>query len=70
MRENDYERLMNEALIVSNAMQKYGGGFMEAIGIALTRADIHNIIRIKRAWPDEWNKYLKMEVLSHETTQK
>lgn len=53
------EKIYEEAAIVSENMQKYGGGFASALGYTLVKADIQNIIRIKNSWPELWEKYLK-----------
>ena len=55
---NQWDDEENEKHIVQENMQKFGGSFVQALGIALTRADEHNTIRIKNAFPDYWNEYL------------
>jgi len=54
------EELMTEACMVRRAIRRFGGGFMKAIGNAMDMADIHNLAKIKAAWPDEWKQYLEM----------
>lgn len=52
------EQLYKERFIVSENMQRYGGGFASALGVALARADKKNIDKIKSTWPELWDKYL------------
>jgi len=48
----------DEARIVAENMQNYGGGFVKALGNALWRADLDNTRRIAEAFPEYWQKYL------------
>lgn len=43
---------------VQENMQKFGGSFEKALGVALTRADSNNTMRIKNAFPEYWDEYL------------
>ena len=45
---------------VAEAMIKYGGGFCERLGRALKLADPDNASRIKRAFPEYWEKYAEL----------
>ena len=56
----------DERFEVATAMQKFGGGFVKALGKALIRADSDNTRRIKEAFPEYWAKYLKL----YETLEK
>ena len=49
-----------EAAKVAAAMTVYGGSFVAALGSALIHADIDNIRRIKKAFPEYWKQYVKM----------
>jgi len=49
-----------EKYYVYTAMQKYGGGFVSSLGIALMRADFQNTLRIKNAFPKYWEQYLEI----------
>lgn len=40
-----------------NAMIRYGGGFVRALGEAASRADDENLERIKQAFPEYWSNY-------------
>lgn len=42
---------------VSEAMRQYGGGFVQALGVALSKADSDNAQRIQTAFPELWTKY-------------
>jgi hypothetical protein len=50
---NEYGKVQATA----TAMQRHGGGFVKALGAALMRADPNNIIRIKVAFSEYWQKY-------------
>lgn len=39
------------------AMQRHGGGFVEALGVALALADPDNKMRIRAAFPEYWKQY-------------
>ena len=49
-----------EKWLVQNAMMEYGGGFVNALGNALMRADDFNTQKIYDAFPEYWQKYFKM----------
>jgi len=42
------------------AMDRWGGGFVQALAQAARRADAENLRRIKRAWPEYWRQYGEM----------
>lgn len=42
---------------VHTMMQRYGGGFANALGLAIMRADLDNARTIKRAFPQLWQQY-------------
>ena len=42
---------------VIEAMKKYGGGFVAALAEAAIMADGDNLDRIKKTWPEYWQKY-------------
>lgn len=44
---------------VSHAMIRWGGGFVNALGLALMKADPNNAQKIKDAFPEYWAEYLK-----------
>lgn len=45
---------------VAKMMTEWGGSFVEALGEALLLADADNAERIKKAFPELWNKYFGM----------
>lgn len=53
MDEND------ERIKVAENMTAKGGGFVQALGQALFKADLDNTARIKKAFPEYWERYLK-----------
>lgn len=42
---------------VIEMMRQYGGSFVKALGLAARYADPDNLERIKKAWPEYWQKY-------------
>jgi hypothetical protein len=51
-------KLEEEKCIVAENMQQFGGGFVKALGVALSRADMINARKIKDTWPEYWAEYL------------
>jgi pyruvate/2-oxoacid:ferredoxin oxidoreductase beta subunit len=47
----------DEALKVAEAMETYGGSFVQALAVAIRRADSNNLQKIKETWPDYWKQY-------------
>lgn len=41
------------------AMLKYGGSFVQALGKAAAVADRQNLMKIKITWPDYWEQYTR-----------
>ncbi len=56
----DIEKLTDEARKVGQAMRKYGGSFVEHLGVALSHADPGNTQKIKDAFPEYWDEYLEI----------
>ena len=52
--------MTDEEIGVVEAMQKYGGGFVKALGSACWLADEGNLALIKQTWPDYWQRYTKL----------
>jgi len=44
----------------ATAMQQRGGGFVQALGVALAKADPANRERIHQAFPEYWEQYRKI----------
>lgn len=49
-----------EHIKVGLTMRSMGGDFIAGIGQALCHADNINVDKIKKTWPEEYEKYLKM----------
>ena len=45
---------------VIDAMQRWGGGFVQSLAQAARRADSENLRRIKAAWPEYWRQYAEL----------
>jgi len=52
----------DEKIQVAESMQKYGGSFVKALGLALIKADRINTARIQNAFPEYWKQYKKVKV--------
>lgn len=52
----------HEAYIVSENLIRFGGEFEYHLGCALMCADDENIFKIKKTWPEIWEKYKNLEV--------
>ena len=50
-----------EKFRVQNTMIKFGGSFFNKLGHALCSADPTNARKIKKAFPEYWEKYLTRE---------
>jgi len=50
----------DEVYCVCLGMKRFGGSFVESLGIALTHADPINAQKIKNTWPKYWEQYLEM----------
>lgn len=52
---------MNEDEIeVVSAMERYGGSFVKALANCFFLADRENIDRLKKAFPEYWERYATM----------
>ena len=65
----DMEELEIEKYLVSTAMMAHGGSFVKKIGEALGCSDAGNTFRIKKAFPEYWEKYLKVGKADEEKEQ-
>ena len=50
----------DEKYFVSLGMRTYGGSFVKCLGEALSHSDWINDEKIKIAFPEYWEQYLKM----------
>ena len=51
----------HEYIKIANNMASYGGGFVNALGIALKRADDENRKKLSSAFPEYFKTYLNIE---------
>ena len=58
---NALEQIYIEKFTVAENMKKYGGSFAQALGVALSHADMWNTTKIKLTWPELWEEYLNFE---------
>lgn len=49
--------MTDQDLKIVEAMERYGGGFVGALGHAAAHADAVNLRRLKAAFPDYWLEY-------------
>jgi hypothetical protein len=49
-----------EIYVVSEAMKKYGGSFVQQLAELIVRADNINLNKIQKTWPEYWAQYLDM----------
>ena len=49
-----------EVFYVGEAMERFGGSFVKALGKTLLHADPNNQQRIKDTWPKYWKQYLEV----------
>ena len=50
----------SERYFVATGMERYGGGFVKKLGVALWNADDNNVLKIKHTWPEYWAEYLRI----------
>jgi len=48
-----------ELNIITNNMQRFGGGFASSLGVAMVKADQDNLRKIVQAFPELMEEYLK-----------
>ena len=60
---NALEQIYIEKNTVAENMKKYGGSFVQALGVALSHADMWNTTKIKLTWPELWEEYLNFDKL-------
>jgi len=54
------EELITEACRVAEGMEARGGGFVKRLGLALFKADLENMRKIRDTWPEYWATYLRV----------
>jgi hypothetical protein len=58
--QEEMTEIYRELPYVRRGIERYGGGFMRGLGVALQSADIHNLRKIRNTWRHEWQQYYKM----------
>lgn len=61
MNTHDLNLFYAQKFTVAENMKKYGGSFVQALGVALSHADMWNATKIKLIWPELWEVYLNFE---------
>lgn len=61
MNTHDLNLFYAQKFTVAGNMKKYGGSFVQALGVALSHADMWNATKIKLTWPELWEEYLNFE---------
>lgn len=52
---------MSEAdMKVVEAMEKYGGSFVQALAVCFRRADANNLAKLKATFSEYWEQYTEM----------
>ena len=67
---NALEQIYIEKNTVAENMKKYGGSFVQALGVALSHADMWNTTKIKLTWPELWEEYLNFDKLKDSTNDR
>ena len=70
MSTHDLNLLYAQKFTVSENMKKYGGSFAQALGVALSHADMWNTTKIKLTWPELWEEYLNFDKLKDSTNDR
>lgn len=63
----EIEVTVDEAIYTAQAMVRYGGSFVEALGKALFHADMENTVKIKQAFPEYWERYKRLSATGDTT---
>lgn len=53
-----FQQIFDERLVVSENMERWGGGFVSTLAMLIIKADRENLIKIHNTWPDYWETYL------------
>lgn len=52
-----------------DAMEKFGGSFVQHLGALARRADLVNLEKIKATWPEYWEDYEQRGITMQQTEQ-
>lgn len=66
LEQDDGTPTRDEIVKVGLAMKQYGGGFVQALGEAVLRADNEYVRRIKQAFPALWLEYRAIKTFTGE----
>jgi hypothetical protein len=58
--QEEMTEIYQELPYVQRGIERFGDGFMRGLAVAMQSADIHNLRKIRNAWPSEWAQYLEM----------
>lgn len=58
--KQDIADVVEESICVQQAWEKFGGSFTKGLSQALLHADIHNVVKIRNAFPQEWETGLEL----------
>ena len=62
--------MSDEELYIVEAMERYGGSFVKQLAKCFYAADIHNILRLKIAFPEYWEEYSEFARKDKEKNEK
>ena len=54
--------MKEEDIKIVEAMEKYGGSFVKALGNAARHADHYNLGKIRQTWVEYWDTYREMAI--------
>ena len=60
MTQDEMTEIYQELPYVRRGIERFGGGFMRGLAVAMQSADIHNLRKIRNAWRHEWKQYYEM----------
>lgn len=52
--------MSDEDMNVVEAMEKYGGSFVQALAVCFRRADQFNLAKLKETFSEYWQQYTEM----------
>lgn len=52
--------MSDEDMNVVEAMEKYGGSFVQALAVCFRRADSINLAKLKETFSEYWQQYTEM----------
>lgn len=52
--------MSDKDMLVVEAMEKYGGSFVQALAVCFRRADAGNLYKLKTTFSEYWEQYTEM----------